>query len=116
MRGEEDGQVKKTDRSLSVRLVMEQKIITFRCPKELVDRVDVLADALNMTRSALVVDMIRIFCRQVRNRKGRVVPGYTAGSLRKCAPLPEWLVECRPQLQKRTARPGDAADSSDASE
>lgn len=95
---------------------MEQKIITFRCPKELVERVDKLADSLRMTRSALVVDMIRVFCRQVRNRKGRVVQGYTAGALRKCAPLPEWLVECQPRLLKRGSKQGEADDASDAVE
>lgn len=85
---------------------MEQKIITFRCPKDLVDRIDELANILGMTRSALVVDMIRIFCRQVRNRRGRVVPGYTEGALRKCAPLPEWLLQLKPELQPRSARQG----------
>lgn len=50
------------------------KIISIRCPQDMLDQVDMLSKHMHMSRSAFVVEAIRIFIDQVRKRGGFIVP------------------------------------------
>lgn len=57
------------------------KLIAFRCPVELIKKVDTIARAMNTTRTGVIVEAVRLFARQVHARGGRVVPPYEGISL-----------------------------------
>ncbi len=57
--------------------LMKTKSVAFRCPVSLMQRVDAVAAALGVTRTALVVEAVRMLIREVRNRDGRLVPPYS---------------------------------------
>lgn len=57
--------------------LMKTKSVAFRCPVSLMQRVDTVAAALGVTRTALVVEAVRMLIREVRNRDGRLVPPYS---------------------------------------
>jgi hypothetical protein len=53
-------------------------------------RVDTVAAALGVTRTALVVEAVRMLIREVRNRDGRLVPPYSGkDALAALNPSPE---------------------------
>ncbi len=56
---------------------MKTKSVAFRCPVTLMQRVDTVAAALGVTRTALVVEAVRMLIREVRRRDGRLVPPYS---------------------------------------
>ncbi len=55
---------------------MSSKTIAFRCPVALMQRVDAVAAALGTTRSAIVLEAVRLLSREVRSRGGYLVPPY----------------------------------------
>jgi len=61
--------------------VMSTKLIAFRCPVELMQRVDAVAAALGTTRSSLVVAAVRLLAEEVRGRNGRLVPSYSGDDI-----------------------------------
>ncbi|MBR2125143.1 MAG: hypothetical protein IJ943_00235 [Akkermansia sp.] len=59
---------------------MKTKSLAFRCPIELMRRVDAVAEAMGTTRSAIIIESVRLLAADVRSRGGRLVPPY-AGNL-----------------------------------
>ncbi len=57
------------------------KLIAFRCPVELIRKVDMIARAMNTTRTGVIIEAVRLFARQVHARGGRVIPPYEGVSL-----------------------------------
>ncbi len=56
----------------------EYKLITFRCPVVLADRLDLLGEVTHLSRSELLKIIMRVQLRQARKRGGRVTIPYTA--------------------------------------
>lgn len=67
---------------------MKTKLLAFRCPVELMQRVDAVAEAMGTTRTAIIVEAVKLLAADVRSRGGRLVPPY-AGKLN----LPTALAE-----------------------
>lgn len=59
---------------------MGSKLVAFRCPVALMRRLDTVAAALGTTRSAVVIEAVRLLSREVRARGGRLVPPYSGSS------------------------------------
>lgn len=57
------------------------KLIAFRCPAELIGKIDQIAKAMNTTRTGVVLEAVRLLSRQVHARGGRVIPPYEGISL-----------------------------------
>lgn len=55
------------------------KLIAFRCPVDLLERIDDLASATNSSRSVVLAESVRIFAKEVRARGGYIVPLFTYG-------------------------------------
>lgn len=55
---------------------MNSKLVAFRCPQELLSRVDAAAKELGVPRSRIIAEAIRVFIQTVNGRRGRVVPPY----------------------------------------
>lgn len=60
---------------------MSTKPIAFRCPVELMQRVDAVAAALGTTRSAIITEAVRLLCCEIRARGGRMVQPYSGDEL-----------------------------------
>lgn len=58
-------------------IIMKTKLLAFRCPVELMKRVDTVATIMNTTRSAIVLESLRILVSEVRARDGRLVPPFS---------------------------------------
>ncbi len=70
--------------------VMKTKSVAFRCPVSLMQRVDAVASALGVTRTAIVVEAVRMLIREVRSRDGRLVPPFSGkDALAALNPSPE---------------------------
>ena len=67
---------------------MSSKLVAFRCHADLLSKLDELANAANSNRSAVLVEAIRIFTRQVQRRGGQVVPAYSKTTMHKDVNLP----------------------------
>ncbi len=50
------------------------KLISFRCPADLLERIDSLASAANCSRSVVLAESVRIFAEKVRTRGGYILP------------------------------------------
>lgn len=50
------------------------KPISFRCPADLLERIDSLASAANGSRSVVLVESVRIFAEKERTRGGYILP------------------------------------------
>lgn len=50
------------------------KLIAFRCPSDLLERLDRLASATNSSRSVIIAEAVRVFAEEVRARGGYIVP------------------------------------------
>lgn len=57
------------------------KLIAFRCPVDLIEKIDQIAKAMGTTRTGVVIEAVRLFTRQVHERGGRVIPPYKGISL-----------------------------------
>lgn len=53
---------------------METRVITFRCPAELLEQVDETARLLKRSRSTMLLAAIRIMGRQLEERKNKNIP------------------------------------------
>ncbi len=53
------------------------QVINFRCPEELLEKMDELAVSLHRSRNAVMVEAVRLFCLHVRSNGGYVIPPYT---------------------------------------
>lgn len=49
---------------------METKVITFRCPAELLTELNAAAKSLNRSRSTVLVTALRLFSRQMQENNG----------------------------------------------
>ncbi len=56
---------------------VETRLIAFRCPVELIDKMDQLATAVQSNRTAVILESIRLLARQARKRGGHIIPPYT---------------------------------------
>lgn len=54
---------------------METKIITFRCPKELLNEINDAAKSIKRSRSSVLVAALRLFTRQLKENNGFPVEG-----------------------------------------
>lgn len=52
-------------------------VVSFRCPKELLFKIAFAAQQLNVSRMALVTEAVRVFVKEVKKRKGFVIPATT---------------------------------------
>lgn len=57
------------------------KLIAFRCPEELIQKLDTIAETLGTTRTAVILEAVRLFARTVNQRGGRLVPPYEGEAL-----------------------------------
>jgi hypothetical protein len=46
------------------------KIVTFRCPKDLLSQLDFTADHFNRTRNSVLLAAVRLFARQLNEQHG----------------------------------------------
>lgn len=60
---------------------MDDNLISFRCPEELLEVVDALAAKRSMSRSCLINMAIEELNKRVIARGGRLVPPYEPGSI-----------------------------------
>ncbi len=56
---------------------METRLIAFRCPVELIEKMDQLATVVQSNRTAVILESIRLLARQARKRGGHLIPPYT---------------------------------------
>ncbi len=62
---------------------MKSKLVAFRCPLELLDKLDIIEEQTQSNRTAIIIEALRIFTRQVQKRGGQVVPAYTPSAIPK---------------------------------
>lgn len=60
---------------------MSSKIVTFRCPVELLDMIDSTAKHYKRTRNTVLLTAVRLFSRQLREQGGAMVPPVDAEAL-----------------------------------
>lgn len=53
---------------------MSTKIVTFRCPLELLDELESTAGHFKRTRNTLLLAAVRLFSRQLREQGGSLTP------------------------------------------
>ncbi len=59
---------------------VETRLIAFRCPVELIEKMDQLATAVQSNRTAVILESIRLLARQARKRGGHLIPPYTSAT------------------------------------
>ncbi|MBR5195325.1 MAG: hypothetical protein IKW48_04200 [Akkermansia sp.] len=52
---------------------MSTKIVTFRCPEELLEQADSMAGHFKRTRNSVLLAAVRLFARQLREQHGGVM-------------------------------------------
>lgn len=57
--------------------VMGIKPISFRCPVDLIERLDYLSKEVRCSRNAVIINAIQLLCQEVRERGGYVIPSYS---------------------------------------
>ncbi len=60
---------------------VDTRLIAFRCPVELIDKMDQLATAVQSNRTAVILESIRLLSRQARKRGGHLIPPYTGSAM-----------------------------------
>ena len=50
------------------------RIVTFRCPVDLLNMVDGTADSYKRSRNSVLLAAVRLFSRQLREKGGSIVP------------------------------------------
>ncbi len=77
---------------------VDTRLIAFRCPVELLEKMDLLAAAVQSNRTAVILESIRLLARQARKRGGHLVPPYTNAIMAEMsfAPRPR-----KPRVYKR---------------
>ena len=58
----------------------KNRLTCFRCPSEILNCLDQLAEELGVSRSSLIVAAVKQLNKEVRRRKGRVVPPLSKGT------------------------------------
>lgn len=53
--------------------IMSTKIVTFRCPDELLEQSDRMAAHFRRTRNSVMLAAVRLFARQLREQQGGVM-------------------------------------------
>ncbi len=61
--------------------LVETRLIAFRCPVELIEKMDQLATAVQSNRTTVILEAIRLLARQARKRGGHIVPPYTSSAM-----------------------------------
>lgn len=74
---------------------MSTKIVTFRCPLELIALIDKTARHFKRSRNTMMLAAVRLFSRQLREQGGTMV-----------APLAEKLLTCETMFPKPESRGG----------
>ncbi len=67
---------------------METRLIAFRCPTELIEKMDQLATAVQSNRTAVILESVRLLARQARKRGGHIIPPYTASNVGEISFVP----------------------------
>ncbi len=62
-------------------LHVETRLIAFRCPVELIEKMDQLATSVQSNRTAVILESIRMLARQARKRGGHIIPPYSSRAL-----------------------------------
>ncbi len=62
-------------------LSMSTRIVTFRCPTELLRLIDNTADHFKRSRNTVLLTAVRLFSRQLREQGGALVPPMSADML-----------------------------------
>lgn len=57
------------------------RLVAFRCPLPLLEKVDAIAKAMHTSRTAVIIEALRLFMREIKARGGRVVPPYEGEEL-----------------------------------
>lgn len=69
---------------------MNTKIISFRCPTDLLGKLDFTAEHFKRTRNSVLLAAVRLFARQVREQQGgAIVPPLPAEMLTHEAMFPK---------------------------
>ena len=65
------------------------RIVTFRCPVDLLNMVDGTADSYKRSRNSVLLAAVRLFSRQLRERGGRIVPPMSDDELTSASMFPK---------------------------
>ncbi len=78
---------------------VETRLIAFRCPIELIEKMDQLAAAVQSNRTAVILESIRLLARHARKRGGHLIPPYNYNATAEIsfAPRPR-----KPRTRKTT--------------
>ncbi len=82
---------------------MDTRLIAFRCPVELIDKMDLLAAAVQSNRTAVILESIRLLARHARKRGGHLIPPYNGSSISEVSFTPRPR-KPRTQTRKRGRR------------
>lgn len=61
---------------------MDHQLISFRCPNDLLKRINRLAFATRSSRTLVITEAVRIFTEEIRKRGGYIVPPFPQKSHR----------------------------------
>lgn len=62
---------------------MKRHSVTFRCPSLLLEKIDEIAALSGRPRSAVLVEMVRLFAEELEKRDDRLLPSYEGESLQE---------------------------------
>lgn len=65
------------------------RIVTFRCPVDLLKMVDDTADCYKRSRNSVLLAAVRLFSRQLRERGGSIVPPMSDDELTYASMFPK---------------------------
>jgi len=60
---------------------MNSKLIAFRCPVILLEKLDEIALKIRKNRTEVFIEALQIFTRQVKRRGRKVIPSYSLSSM-----------------------------------
>jgi hypothetical protein len=69
--------------------IMSTKIVTFRCPDELLEQSDRMAAHFRRTRNSVMLAAVRLFARQLREQGGSLVPPMSSDVLTRQTMFPK---------------------------
>ncbi len=67
---------------------VDTRLIAFRCPVELIEKMDLLANVAQSNRTAVILESIRLLARHARRRGGHLIPPYTNTSISELSFIP----------------------------
>ena len=82
------------------------RIVTFRCPVDLLNMVDGTADSYKRSRNSVLLAAVRLFSRQLREKGGSIVPPMPDDVLTYASmfPKPESRGGRPPKKNKRSTK------------